>query len=157
MAAFLLAKFALAVLPGLAVAGDSQNLRSSNATLAELTAAATTGPSCSAADATAMAELGGGNGASSFPRKLADCGKRNYNIFTGFNSNGYKSCVASATGISSTCAGCFAISAKYGADNCKWSCFWGSWCGSSCLKCVEPKNDDTQQCAGVDVPEASSC
>eukprot|EP00440_Ansanella_granifera_P026561 gb/GFBE01028852.1/.p1 GENE.gb/GFBE01028852.1/~~gb/GFBE01028852.1/.p1 ORF type:complete len:154 (+),score=32.48 gb/GFBE01028852.1/:1-462(+) len=152
--AALLAALAAAFLPGLAMAGSSGNLRS-NATVAEL--AAVTGAGCTAADESKMTTLGGGNAAGSFPRKLADCGKQNYNIFSGFNSGGYKSCVSRATGISSTCASCFSTSAQYGADNCKWSCFWGSWCGSSCLKCVEPKVGAAQTCAGVPVPETTSC
>jgi len=125
-----------------------------NLTLTELAADMA---GCTTADETKMAALGGGNGAGSFPRKLADCGKRNYNIFTGFNTGGYNSCMSKATGISSTCASCFATSAKYGADNCKWSCLWGSWCGSGCLSCVEPKNEAVHQCAGVEVPETSTC
>merc|ERR1712146_154504 len=130
--------------------GASGNLRSSNMTVAELAAAAAAG--CTMADATAMASLGGGNSDGTFPRTLADCGKQNYRLFSGFNS-----CVQEAAGISSTCASCFATAAQYGADNCKWSCFWGSWCGSDCLKCEEPENEATQRCAGVDVPKASSC
>ena len=31
--------------------------------------------------------------------------------------------------MSQGCSRCFAISASYGASNCKWACFWGSWCG----------------------------
>lgn len=112
---------------------------------------------CGASDEEKMGQLGGGNGAGSFPKKLSECGKRNFNVFFGFNENRFTSCVQSATGISSSCARCFVSSAKYGADNCKWSCFWGSWCGRSCLDCVARANAATKQCAGVAVPEASTC
>ncbi|CAJ1343090.1 unnamed protein product, partial [Effrenium voratum] len=112
---------------------------------------------CTAKDAAAMTQLGGGNGAGSFPRLLSDCGKRNFNIFTGFNRNNYMSCVSQDASISSSCSSCFAIAASYGAANCKWSCFWGSWCGKGCLDCVKPKNDDVRECAGVDIPNTQQC
>ena len=116
-----------------------------------------TGPGCTAGDEAKMSQLGGGNADGTFPKYLSKCGKQNYNLFFGFNSNRFASCVEADTGISSSCANCFVGSAKYGADNCKWSCFWGSWCGQSCLNCVASANAATQQCAGVTVPEASSC
>lgn len=114
-------------------------------------------PACSAADEAAMSQLGSGNADGTFPKYLSQCGKKNYNIFFGFNSNNFVNCVESDTGLSSSCANCFVGSAQYGADNCKWSCFWGSWCGQSCLNCVASSTAATQQCAGVPVPQATSC
>ena len=112
---------------------------------------------CSAEDAAQMSKLGSGNADGTFPKALAVCGKSNFNVFFGFNSNNYLSCVESSAGISQSCASCFVDSAKYGADNCKWACFWGSWCGQSCLNCVAKKNQETSDCAGVTVPKASTC
>ena len=82
---------------------------------------------CTAQDEAQMAKLGGGNADGTFPKYLAVCGKKNYNIFFGFNQRNFISCVQGDTGISSSCASCFAGSAKYGADNCKWSCAWDSF------------------------------
>ncbi|CAE7219699.1 unnamed protein product [Symbiodinium microadriaticum] len=104
-----------------------------------------------------MSKLGSGNADGTFPKYLAVCGQRNYNIFFGFNSPNYAACVEGDTGISSSCAACFVKSAKYGADNCKWSCLWGSWCGSSCLDCVAAATKETEACAGVAVPSATTC
>ncbi|CAE7231139.1 unnamed protein product, partial [Symbiodinium microadriaticum] len=112
---------------------------------------------CSAADGAQMSKLGSGNADGTFPKYLAVCGKQSYNIFFGFNSGKFLSCVERDTGISSSCAQCFVSSAKYGADNCKWSCFFGSWCGSSCLNCVASANQETAACAGVPVPSAATC
>ena len=114
-------------------------------------------PACSTADETKMSKFGSGNADGTFPKILSQCGKKNYNIFFGFNSHNFVDCVVSDTGLSSSCANCFKGSAQYGADNCKWSCFWGSWCGQSCLNCVASQSAATQQCAGVTVPQASSC
>ncbi|CAE7029721.1 unnamed protein product [Symbiodinium sp. CCMP2456] len=112
---------------------------------------------CSAADEAAMSKLGSGNADGTFPKYLAVCGQRNYNIFFGFNSPNYVACIEGDTGISSSCAECFVKSAKYGADNCKWSCLFGSWCGSSCLDCVAAATKETETCAGVAVPSAATC
>ena len=51
----------------------------------------------------------------------------------------------------------FVAPARYGANNCKWSCLWGSWCGKGCLDCIGNKNEESQQCAGVKVPTATVC
>mmetsp|Transcript_101963 Transcript_101963/g.181106 ORF Transcript_101963/g.181106 Transcript_101963/m.181106 type:complete len:152 (+) Transcript_101963:69-524(+) len=119
--------------------------------------ASTSAGKCTAADAELINQLGGGNADGTFPKYLATCGTNNYNIFSGFNSGNFQSCVSSDTGISSGCSSCFAIAAQYGADNCKWSCFFGSWCGSSCLDCVSGQNSAVQECAGITVPSTTSC
>lgn len=112
---------------------------------------------CTAADKTKMAAYGGGNADGTFPKRLSNCGKKNYNIFTGFNANNFVSCVQRDTKISKTCASCFVGPARYGANNCKWSCLWGSWCGKGCLDCVGQATQESQECAGVPVPAATAC
>eukprot|EP00913_Durusdinium_trenchii_P001557 g1441.t1 len=109
--------------------------------------------SCSVEDETKMTTLAGGNAANSFPGLLSACGKKHFSIWSGFNRGGYINCVQEKTGLSQGCSRCFAISASYGASNCKWACFWGSWCGKGCLNCVSKKNDEVKRCAGVAVPE----
>ncbi|CAK9072901.1 Uncharacterized protein SCF082_LOCUS35790 [Durusdinium trenchii] len=117
--------------------GDAHQ-NATNTTNLKLKAAVAVGK-CTKQDEAKMTLLGGGHDAHSFPGKLSSCGKKNYNIFSGFNRNRYNNCVVKETGISSSCSDCFAISAQYGANNCKWKCFWGSWCGKGCLDCVAPQ------------------
>mmetsp|Transcript_24114 Transcript_24114/g.55935 ORF Transcript_24114/g.55935 Transcript_24114/m.55935 type:complete len:160 (-) Transcript_24114:303-782(-) len=158
-----MAPSALTVLFAVCAAWDvphalAQSLRGDqNVTRLSKTIAGTEPASCSAADESKMSTLGGGNADGTFPKYLAECGKKNYNIFSGFNSARFLSCVEGNTGISSTCAECFSLSAGYGADHCKWACFWGSWCGSNCLDCVASANKATAECAGVPVPQAAPC
>mmetsp|Transcript_89592 Transcript_89592/g.109641 ORF Transcript_89592/g.109641 Transcript_89592/m.109641 type:complete len:161 (-) Transcript_89592:95-577(-) len=116
-----------------------------------------TSAACVAADETKMTQLGGGNADGTFPKILSKCGKRNYNIFTGFNAGRFVDCVQRDTGLTKSCAQCFVGPARYGANNCKWSCLWGSWCGRSCLRCVGEATVQSQQCAGVSVPTATPC
>ena len=104
--------------------GDFQNKTTKDLSLLSL---ATASAGCTAADEAKMSKLGSGNADGTFPKLLAQCGQRNYNIFFGFNSANYVSCVEGDTGISSSCAQCFVQSAKYGVDHCKWSCLWGTW------------------------------
>ena len=107
--------------------GDAQNRTAVKGVSFLSTSATATAPGCSKADEAIMTKLGGGNADGTFPKYLATCGHRNYNIFFGFNSANFASCVEGDTGISMTCARCFIQSAKYGADNCKWSCLFGAW------------------------------
>lgn len=123
----------------------------------QLVAASSTAAACTAADEAKMTQLGSGNADGSFPKTLSDCGKRNYNIFSGFNAHRFVDCVTDNTGLSYDCGTCFVGPARYGANNCKWSCLWGSWCGESCLNCVGEATAQSQQCAGVTVPTASAC
>mmetsp|Transcript_1950 Transcript_1950/g.2103 ORF Transcript_1950/g.2103 Transcript_1950/m.2103 type:complete len:148 (+) Transcript_1950:179-622(+) len=112
---------------------------------------------CTAADKTKMDGYGGGNADGTFPKRLSNCGKNNYNIFTGFNADRFVQCVQRDTKISKKCASCFVGPARYGADNCKWACLFGSWCGKGCLDCVGQATQQSQACAGVRVPAASAC
>lgn len=112
---------------------------------------------CTAADKAKMDQYGSGNADGTFPKRLSNCGKRNYNIFTGFNADRFVQCVRDDTKISKKCASCFVGPARYGANNCKWSCLWGSWCGKGCLDCVAQSTQQSQQCAGVAVPAATAC
>ena len=112
---------------------------------------------CNSEDEMMMAKLGGGNAPGTFPRRMSVCGSKSFNLFDGLDNSTFTSCITASTGISHSCARCFLASAQYGADHCKWSCFWGSWCGAQCLECVESANRDTRACAGVAVPEANAC
>eukprot|EP00434_Breviolum_minutum_P032783 symbB.v1.2.028992.t3/scaffold3111.1/size63350/7 len=112
---------------------------------------------CTSADEAKMTELGSGNADGTFPKILSNCGKRNYNIFSGFNAHNFVDCVKENTGVTFDCGACFVAPARYGANNCKWSCLWGSWCGKGCLDCIGNKNEESQQCAGVKVPTATVC
>ena len=111
---------------------------------------------CSAIDELKMAAYGGGHGEGSFPKRLSDCGKENYSIFSGLNKRKFLECVE-GMGLGDQCSKCFLKSAEYGSKNCKWACFFGSWCGKGCLDCVGKVNDETRKCAGVSVPQATSC
>jgi len=128
-----------------------------NLTAPELSMLTVSASGCTGEDEIKMKKFGSGNADGTFPKILSVCGKQSYGLFSGFDQDAYENCVTSKTGISSSCAACTAISAEYGANNCKWSCFWGSWCGSGCLSCVEPQNSKTQQCAGVQIPSTSNC
>ena len=112
---------------------------------------------CSADDETMMSKLGGGNSRGTFPKYLAECGSKSFKVFSGLDNSTFTACVTSSTNISLPCARCFLSSAEFGADHCKWPCFWGSWCGDECLKCMETAEQATRKCAGVTVPEAKSC
>ena len=119
--------------------------------------AASSTAACTSADEAKMTELGSGNADGTFPKILSNCGKRNYNIFSGFNAHNFVDCVTEKTGVTFDCGSCFVAPARYGANNCKWSCLWGSWCGKGCLDCIGKKNEESQQCAGVKVPTATAC
>eukprot|EP00490_Sorites_sp_Unknown_P025426 CAMPEP_0114656464 /NCGR_PEP_ID=MMETSP0191-20121206/12385_1 /TAXON_ID=126664 /ORGANISM="Sorites sp." /LENGTH=164 /DNA_ID=CAMNT_0001873735 /DNA_START=54 /DNA_END=548 /DNA_ORIENTATION=+ len=123
----------------------------------QLSSTRTAAAACTAADEAKMTELGSGNADGTFPKILSNCGKRNYNIFTGFNSGRFVDCVQSDAGLTKSCGQCFVGPARHGANNCKWSCLWGSWCGRSCLRCVGEATAASQQCAGVPVPTATAC
>eukprot|EP00435_Cladocopium_sp_Y103_P019932 s4028_g4.t2 len=123
----------------------------------QLFAASSTAAACTAADEAKMTQLGSGNADGTFPKILSNCGKRNYNIFSGFNARRFVECVQGDTGLTYDCGVCFVGPARYGANNCKWSCLFGSWCGKSCLDCVGQATAESQQCAGVTVPTASAC
>lgn len=120
-----------------------------------LTVSAANAGRCSAEDAAIMARLGGGHGGNSLPSKVADCGKGAYYWFS-FHKGDMQTCVQKV-GLSSSCAGCFADAGAWGAGNCKGACLFGSWCSSSCLGCTGSHNANVQACAGVTLPEASSC
>eukprot|EP00930_Biecheleria_cincta_P039403 TRINITY_DN2709_c0_g1_i2.p1 TRINITY_DN2709_c0_g1~~TRINITY_DN2709_c0_g1_i2.p1 ORF type:complete len:192 (-),score=39.98 TRINITY_DN2709_c0_g1_i2:108-683(-) len=112
---------------------------------------------CSSADKAAMEKSGGGNADGSFPKIVADCGKGAYSLFGGFKSGDMASCVASKTGISSKCAGCFADGGQFGYDNCKVQCLFGSWCSSLCLGCTKPHNEVINKCVGFVGPQVTEC
>lgn len=113
--------------------------------------------SCSADDETLMNKFGGGNADGTFPKIIANCGHSAYSFWSGFNKGKMASCIASQTGLSSGCAGCFASSGQYGYDHCKIQCLFGSWCSNLCLSCSEGGNKDLNQCVGVPTPSVSKC
>ena len=116
-----------------------------------------TASACTAADEAKMTQFGSGNADGTFPKILSNCGKNNYNIFSGFNAHSFVDCVQKETGLSWDCGVCFVGPARYGANNCKFSCLFGSWCGESCLNCVGQATAQTQTCAGVPVPTTTAC
>ena len=136
-----------------AVAGEHRRLRSTRQGEQEVTVAA----GCDQDDEILMTKLGGGSALGSFPKLISECGSRSFNLFDGLDNSTFTSCITASTGVRERCARCFLETAKYGADHCKWSCFWGSWCGAECLKCVESANRATRACAGVAVPVANAC
>ena len=137
------------------LAADS--LRGLGSAVPSNTTRSSTPGACTSADEAKMTELGSGNADGTFPKILSNCGKRNYNIFSGFNAHNFVDCVKENTGVTFDCGACFVAPARYGANNCKWSCLWGSWCGKGCLDCIGKKNEESQQCAGVKVPTATVC
>jgi len=115
-----------------------------------------TAGACTADDQAALTKAGSGNADGTFPKLSSNCGHKAYWWF-GFHQSYMSSCIASAVGISSGCADCFAAAGQYGYDNCKWQCLFGSWCSHSCLGCTAPNNDAVKACAGVEVPNATFC
>ena len=73
----------------------------------QLVAASSTAGACTAEDQAKMTQLGSGNADGTFPKTLSDCGKRNYNIFSGFNARKFVECVQENTGLTWDCGTCF--------------------------------------------------
>merc|ERR1719266_2753038 len=111
----------------------------------------TSTPACSVADIEAMNKAGPGNAKDSLPALAASCGKKAFNIFSGWKSKKYVDCLTEKAGISSDCASCFEGSGKYGADNCKAACMF-SWCSKDCIKCVNKYLPDLVECIGSTPP-----
>eukprot|EP00928_Gymnodinium_smaydae_P044310 TRINITY_DN29566_c0_g1_i1.p1 TRINITY_DN29566_c0_g1~~TRINITY_DN29566_c0_g1_i1.p1 ORF type:complete len:179 (-),score=23.79 TRINITY_DN29566_c0_g1_i1:159-695(-) len=141
----------------------SAMLRGGNSSRSEVIVAAAASPTqvdapgCSVEDARAIRALGGGHADGTFPRRTAACASQSYGLFSGFRAEAYRSCLMADIGISESCASCFIDSAEYAIGNCKWACFWGSWCGAGCLDCVSARNNATATCAGVETPSATPC
>lgn len=114
---------------------------------------------CTESDLNVMKEAGGGDGDGSFPKIVADCAKKAYSVFGGFNKNKMVSCVGGKIPITEPCANCFAGSAEYGVDNCKLKCI-SSWCSQGCLDCAKPYQPTLDQCTGLtedQVPQPTPC
>mmetsp|Transcript_92934 Transcript_92934/g.266385 ORF Transcript_92934/g.266385 Transcript_92934/m.266385 type:complete len:199 (-) Transcript_92934:103-699(-) len=111
---------------------------------------------CSESDEGIMAKFGGGNSAGSFPKIIANCGHDAYSWFS-FRENSMQSCIVQKTGLTSSCAGCFADAGQYGYDSCKMQCLFGTWCSESCLSCTNQIAKSTQDCAGVSTPQVKAC
>mmetsp|Transcript_498 Transcript_498/g.2160 ORF Transcript_498/g.2160 Transcript_498/m.2160 type:complete len:145 (-) Transcript_498:47-481(-) len=114
------------------------------------------GGSCSVEDEGIMAKFGGGNAEGSIPKIFANCGRAAYSWFS-FHRNSMQSCIVEETGITSSCADCFADAGQYGYDNCKWPCLFGSWCSRSCLSCSNRNAEYVQACVGVPTPQVTAC
>jgi len=110
---------------------------------------------CSAHDQAIMASMGGGHGRGSLPQRVAECGKHAYSWFS-FHKKDMQSCVQKI-GLSSGCARCFADAGEWAVGNCKLPCLFGTWCSQSCLSCSNGRNSQTQACAGVVVPDPTTC
>jgi len=117
--------------------------------------------SCSADDNTKMWDMGPGNADGTFPKLLHTCARRALRAGLWWSRRhspqSFTTCITNEARLSQPCAQCFVTAAQYGWDNCKWKCFWRSWCGTRCLNCVSPANAPVQTCAGVTVPTATSC
>lgn len=111
---------------------------------------------CGQSDQAIFKELGDGHQQGSFPEAISHCGRRSFNIFSGFNEGEMSQCIESSIHLSSACAGCFAASGKYGFVNCKVECLI-SWCSKSCLECTAGAKEELRNCVGGDTPQTEPC
>merc|ERR1719297_608737 len=73
---------------------------------------------CTLADEAEMKKLGGGSGEGSFPKILADCGRKAYSWFR-WKRDKMEKCVRKEAKISAPCTKCFSEAGQYGYDKCK--------------------------------------
>ena len=105
---------------------------------------------CSAADAAQMRK------AHSFPKLVADCGRRAYKWFR-FHQDKMEQCIRDKASLSGTCSKCFSAGGVYGYKHCKVQCLFGSWCSDRCLGCTSKNDLVVQACVGVSVPPPKKC
>merc|ERR1719384_234638 len=102
--------------------------------------------SCSSADYAVMDSYGFSNSGSSFPGRMATCGRNSLTFLLQWSRSKFLDC-AQGQGLSSGCASCYEGSGKYGFDNCKLACL-ASWCSGGCLNCVAGYNSTLAPCVG---------
>jgi len=113
---------------------------------------------CTLADEAEMKKLGGGSGKGSFPKVLAECGRKAYRWFR-WKRDRMEKCVRERAKISAPCTKCFSAAGQYGYDKCKSQCLFGDWCSERCLGCTGKHDAHTEKCVGadVDVPKPDFC
>merc|ERR1740129_2702106 len=113
---------------------------------------------CTQADEAEMKKLGGGSGEGSFPKVLADCGRKAYGWFR-WKRDKMEECVEKAAKISAPCTKCFSEAGQYSYNKCKSQCLFGDWCSERCLGCTGKHDAHTEACVGadVDVPKPDFC
>eukprot|EP00439_Symbiodinium_sp_Y106_P048485 s2204_g6.t1 len=138
----------LACLIGNAWAGGLRgNLQNATETTRELPTAlplAAAG-SCTAEDESKMHDFGPGYAEGTFPFVVSYCERKSWSLDGGFYTKEFESCVISHTGLTPPCAACFSKSAIYTYENCKFACWFHSWCGRECLRCVEESAPEVRQ------------
>jgi len=125
------------------------------ALLAFIDATVVAGAGCSAADQ-AYIHAHKGSDSSSFGQSCSTCGHKAYSIWSGFSKPIFDTCLVKMTGVSETCADCYAGAGKYGAGNCKSACMW-SWCSSGCFSCTATALPDLKQCTGFEPDPVAPC
>ena len=113
--------------------------------------------SCTAEDESKMHDFGPGYAEGTFPFVVAYCERKSWSLDGGFYTKEFEACVISHTDLKPSCAACFSKSAVYTYKNCKFACWFHSWCGRECLRCVEESAPEVRQCAGVAVPSVTPC
>ena len=113
--------------------------------------------SCTAEDESKMHDFGPGYAEGTFPFVVSYCERKSWSLDGGFYTKEFESCVISHTGLTPPCAACFSKSAIYTYENCKFACWFHSWCGRECLRCVEESAPEVRQCARVAVPGVTPC
>ena len=111
---------------------------------------------CTETDEAIIGKFPAGSSEGSYAGSCAECGKEAYSIFSGFHADEYDDCLTKATGVSRTCADCYAGAGQYGADNCKSACIF-SWCSEGCLQCTGAYTAKLAACTGFNVPTLSPC
>merc|ERR1712150_41314 len=109
-------------------------------------------------DEAEMKKFGGGSRAGSFPKLLADCGRKAYSWFR-WRRDDMEKGIRKAAKISVPCTKCFSETGQDGFDNCKAQCLFGEWCSKRCLGCTAKRDAATNACVGadVDVPKPDFC
>jgi len=111
---------------------------------------------CTAADEAKMMKFGSGSHDGSFPKVLADCGRKAYSWFR-WHRHKMEKCVSDKAKISAPCTKCFSEAGQYGYKKCKRPCLFGDWCSEKCLGCTAKHDATTEACVGVDVPKPDFC
>merc|ERR1712151_1324479 len=104
-----------------------------------------------------MKKFGGGSHRGSFPKVLADCGRKAFRWFR-WRRDDMEKCIRDKVKISAPCTKCFGEGGQYGYDNCKTPCLT-SWCSERCLGCTTKHDAAVEACVGVDVdvPKPDVC
>jgi len=126
------------------------------ALLAFIDATVVAGAGCSAADQ-AYIHAHKGSDSSSFGQSCAHCGYEAYSVWSGFSKPKFDKCLVKKTGVSETCADCYADDGEYGASNCKWDCS-SSWCSNACFECTgDEALAALKRCTGFEPDPVAPC